>query len=210
MKILKKIVFFFSFVAFYFIAKEFLNLYLSLKEIDPIISWAFLFLALFILVYFVLFPIFQILKLPKFPSPTSKKIKEKLVIRRRIRIFKKNKSLREFNIVFPQTDYNTENYNEIVDRISQESKRIREDHIKKVFIATAIAQNGFIDGMILMSSCVNLVKKTFILYGGRVSYKDLLAIAKAAYYSIIISASEGIETGIEELIEKVGPNSIKA
>jgi len=210
MKILKKIIFFFSFVAFYFIGKEFLNLYLSLKEIDPMISWIFLFLVFCFLVYFILFPIIQILKLPKYPSPTDKKTKEKFVVRRRIAIFKRNKSLRKFNIVFSESDLKKENYNDIINKIQQESQKIRESHIKKVFIATAIAQNGFIDGIILMSSCVNLVKKTFILYGGRVSYKDLFAIGKASYYSIIISASEGVETGIEELIEKVGSNSIKA
>jgi len=210
MKIIKKLVFFFSFVAFYFIGKEFLNLYVSLKEINPILSLVFLFLVFCFLVYFVLFPILQILKLPKYPSPTDNKTKEKSVLRKRIAIFKRNKALPKFNIVLSESDLNNENYHDIIDRIKHESRKIREDHIKKVFLATAIAQNGFIDGLILMSSCVNLVKKTFILYGGRVSYKDLFAIGKASYYSIIISASEGVETGIEELIEKVGPNSIKA
>jgi len=210
MNILKKFIFFFSFIAFYFIAKEFLNLYVSLKEIDPTLSIVFLILVVISLMYFVVNPILQIIRLPRYPGPASNRLKEKLLIRNRIKIFRKNQALEKFSIDISESEYTRQKYDEIIERISQESKKIREDQIKKIFLATAIAQNGFIDGMILLSSCVNLVKKTFILYGGRVSYKDLLAITRAAYYSVIISASEGVETGIEELIEKVGPNSIKS
>lgn len=210
MKVVKRIIFFFSFAAFYFIGKEFLELYLSLRSIDPVLSIVFLIVLFFVLLYFVVFPVISILKLPKYPSPTDKGIKEKYIIRKRITLFKKNQILRNYNIDCSGLKNSRADYREVIEKIKIESKKLRDDHVKKIFLSTAIAQNGFIDGIILMSASVNIVKQTFILFGGRVSYKDLLSIAKAVYYSIIISASEGVETGVEELIEKVGPSSIKS
>ncbi|MEN8155172.1 MAG: hypothetical protein ABFR75_14235 [Acidobacteriota bacterium] len=209
MRTIKKLIFFFSFVAFYFIGKEFLNLYLSIKELNGSFAAIFLVLLGIIVIYFVVLPIYKIIKLPKFPPPARKKLYEKIVIRKRISLLKKNKFLMKIGYDLSSISSSQDEYKLVISEIQKESKKIREDYISNTFISTAIAQNGFIDGIILISANINLIKETFILFGGRATYKDLASIAKSIYYSVAISGSEIIESGVSEVVEKIGPEFLK-
>lgn len=73
---IKRILAFLSIILLYFIAKEFLELYVSLNAVHPYLAYAFLVLAAGVLVYFVGIPEYRILKIPKAPAPLTSEDKE--------------------------------------------------------------------------------------------------------------------------------------
>ncbi len=100
MKLIKKIVFFFSLFLLYLILKEFFELYNLAKSIHPYFAYAVVALLTAFLIYFALIPIYQVLRMPKNYSPVKNKNEVAALIEKRINNFKKNKFLIRSNFDF--------------------------------------------------------------------------------------------------------------
>jgi hypothetical protein len=210
MKIIKKIVFFFSLFLLYFILKEFVELYNLAKSIHPYFAYAVVILLAAFLVYFAFIPIYQIFRMPKNYAPVKNKSEVPALLEKRINNFKKNKFLVKSGFDFSTINYDEENHKKIISILEKESDRIRKKYVSRLFYSTSISQNGFIDAILILSSSVNLVKEIFILYQGRVTNRDLFTIAKKVYYSIAIGGSEGVEYAADEIFSKLSTESMKS
>jgi hypothetical protein len=210
LKFIKKIIFFLSLFLFYFIFKEFLQLYTSLKSFHPYAAYVFLFVFAGIFLYFVVIPIIKIFKIPRNPGPTTDKTKENLLIAKRMELFKKNKYLQSIHFDFSELESTKENYDKIVKILEKEAAKIRKKHVSQLFYSTSIAQNGFLDAVLILSASINHIKEIFLLYNGRVSNRDLITIAKKIYYSVAIGGSEGIEYASQEIFSKFATQGMKS
>lgn len=210
MQIIKKILFFLSFILLYFIIKEFLQLYSYLININEILAIIVIVILAFILFYFAIVPVIQIIALPADYGPTKEISKAAQLREKRIKKFRGNKYLRDSGFDFTNIDNTEESYNKIILQLKPECERIRKKYINQVFYSTAISQNGFLDAVLIFSSAVNMVKDIFLLYHGRVGNRELFIIAKKVYYSVLIGGSEGIEYATEELFSKLATDSLKS
>jgi hypothetical protein len=210
MKFLKRIFFFLSLFVLYIIFKEALQIYVLLYSVHTILGYGFLFFSAGFFIYFVMFPILKILAIPKSFAPVKDVDKEQLLIRERIENFKKNRYLQKigFDFSFIQTD--KESYLKIIKELEKETNRLRKVHVSQMFYSTSIAQNGFLDALLILSGSINHIKEIFLLFNGRVSNRDLLIIAKKVYYSMAIGGSEGIEYASEEIFSKFATTTMKS
>jgi len=209
-KYIKKIVFFISLAVLYIIFKEFLQLYVYMKNIHPYAAYATSLALLIVFITLVIIPIYKIIKLPRNLGPTTDKRKEQELISKRIETFRKNKFLLEQNFDFNDISDDKDGYNKIIDTISLQTSKIRKDRVSQLFYSTAIAQNGFLDAILILSASINHIKEIFLLYNGRVSNRDLWTIGKKVYYSMAIGGSEGVEYVTEEIFSKFAVDSIKS
>ena len=210
MKLVKKLLLFFSIGLVYLIVREFLELYFYLSNIDPILAYLFIFLVILIIGYFVIIPLYQILKLPKNLGPTRNKSFENTLIEKRLKTFQSNPNLSDFNNKLDTGLDNKTQYSESIKYLENKCKLVRKTKVANLFYTSAISQNGFIDAILILSASINLVKEIFILYNGRVSNRDLLVIAKHTYYSVAIGGSEVVEYPIEELYSKLASEGMKS
>lgn len=200
MKFIKRVIAFVSIAAMYFIIREFLFLYNAVNTFHPTAGFVFLIFLILIFLYFIVIPIIKILTLPQFDGPTIEKSEEQRLIKKRIKIFRKNDYLEKIRFDFDSINDDSESYQKILEPLKTESKRIREKYIFNIFVSSSLAQNGFIDAILIMSLNIRVIKEIFILYGGRVTYRDIYNIGKNVYYSIAIGGSEAIEDITEELV----------
>jgi len=210
MKLIKKIIFFFSLFLLYLILKEFVELYNLAKSIHPYFAYAVIILLTAFLVYFAFIPIYQIFRMPKNYAPVKNKSEVPVLVEKRINNFRKNKFLLKSNFDFSVIKNDEESHNKIILSLEKESDRIRKKYVSRLFYSTSISQNGFIDAVLILSSSVNLIKEIFILYQGRVTNRDLFTIAKKVYYSIAIGGSEGVEYAADEIFSKLSTESMKS
>lgn len=210
MKIIKKILWFFTLFLLYIIIKEFLSLYSYLKSIDPYLGYAGLIVFASIFIYFVLIPVFKILRIKSVYGPVHDKNKVDSLLKRRIDNFKINPYLLDNEFDFSEIEYNEVGYKKIIKVLNKRADKIRKSHISQIFYSTAVAQNGFLDALFILSASINHVKEIFILYNGRVSNRDLWVIAKNVYLSMAIGGSEGAEYATEEIISKFASDSLKS
>jgi hypothetical protein len=209
MKAIKKIIAFAALFAFYFIIKEFIELYVYLSAINQYLGYASLVVIAAIIIYFVIIPIYKILSIPVYYGPVKDENAINDLIAKRVERFKKNKYLKSINADTQNLVANRLSYDKIVTDLSLECHRIRKRYVNQLFYSTSISQNGFIDAILILSSSVNIVKEIFILYNGRVSNKDLWVIAKKVYYSVAIGGSESIAYASDEVFSKLGTDTMK-
>ncbi|RKY50162.1 MAG: hypothetical protein DRP86_04030, partial [Candidatus Neomarinimicrobiota bacterium] len=69
-----------------------------------------------------------------------------------------------------------ESYNRIIREMEKGVDQLRRKHIPQLFYSTTIAQNGFLDSLLIISSSIHHIKEIFILYHVRVSNKDILIL----------------------------------
>lgn len=210
MKYIKKVFFFLSLFLFYFIFKEFLSLYFYLKSVHPNFAYGFLILLSIGIIYFVLIPIFNIIRYPRHYAPVHDIKKADEELKKRIKRFRNNKYLQNIEFDFSDIKEDEASYKKIISILEKETSRIRKIHVSQLFYSTAIAQNGFLDAIFILSASINLIKDIFILYNGRVSNRDLWKIAGKIYYSIAIGGSEGVEYATEEIFSKFATQSLKS
>ncbi|MCD4818448.1 MAG: hypothetical protein K8S23_07130 [Candidatus Cloacimonetes bacterium] len=210
MKYIKKIIFFLSLFVLYIIFREFLELYVMIKQINPYIGYIFIGILVAFLIYFVIIPIIKLFSLPKAYGPVTDKTKEIELIKKRLEGFKKNKFLISNGINTDNLPANTESYNEIVKHLEKECELIRRKHVSQMFYSTSIAQNGFLDAIFILSGSINHIKSIFILYNGRVSNRDMFRILKKIYYAMAIGGSEGVEYATKEIFSKFATESLKS
>jgi len=209
-KIIKKVLFFVSLFAVYLILKELVVLYQFMRSIHPVAGYGALAVILVFISYFILVPLFQIVRIPRNFAPTRKMKKVPDLVERRMRYFRTNPFLLDAGFDFDNLSPDEEGYQRIVEFLKPQAEKIRKKYVTQLFYSTAIAQNGFLDAILILSSSINLVKDLFILYHGRVSNKDLLSIAKRVYYSMAIGGSEGVEYATEEIFSKLTAGGIRS
>ena len=209
LRYLKKIFLFFTFFLVFFVAKEFVELYSSIKSLHPMLGWVYLGTLGIAATYLIFLPVYHLLRIPVGPAPTLDKTEEDKIIKSRVKRFKNVHHNDGLLDITPQEDYRKE-YALMVKNLGKESYKIRRKYVMKVFYGTGIVQNGFFDAFIILSSNISMVKELFLLYNGRVSYRDLLRIAKQVYYSLAIGGSEVVEYGVEELFSKLASRGIQS
>jgi len=210
MKMLKRLILFVLILFVYLILREMLNFYVLAYTVSPYLGYSVLFLLVSILIYFVMIPIYRISRLSGDPGPVRKRKKELELIDMRLQRAVKNSYLNEIKFEHPKFGSSIERYEKVNLELHQRCDEIRRKYIVHLFYSTAVSQYGFIDAILIFSANVNLVKEIFTLYTGRASGRDLWQIMKQIYYSIAIGGSEGVEFATEELISKLGSDTMKS
>ena len=210
MKILKRILFLLSFAVLYLIFKEFVELYLLARSLHPVAGYGMLLLLLGVSYYFIGVPIYRIIRIPVAYGPTRDASEVPALIRKRMAHLRQNQFLRKKGYDFTGVPDNEAGYLNVIRELEPEAERIRARYVSQLFYSSSIAQNGFLDAILIFSASVNLIKEIFVLYNGRVSNRDLLVIGKKVYYSIAIGGSEGVEYATEEILTKLTSGGVKS
>jgi len=208
-RFIKRILYFFSFFLLFFVVKEFISFYAYLHSINPWFGYIALSLLGIGSIYFVIIPIGKILAIPVNPSPTKHISHEQELIKKRIKIFKKNKVLIESEMDVNSLLNTKEDYDKALVIFAKESEKIRKKYVSQVFYRTGVVQNGFLDAVLILSSSIAMVKEIFILYNGRVSNRDLWKISRQVYFSLVIGGSEAVEYATDEVFSKLASDSLK-
>lgn len=210
MKFIKRIIFFITLFILYIIAKEFLQLYVLIRSVHPYLAWLFVALSGFVFIYFAGIPLFKIFSMPKSYGPVYEEDKEYMLIQKRMERFRKNKYIRECGLDMSLLANDKAGYETVICEMDKGVDKLRRKHIPQLFYSTTIAQNGFLDAMLILSASINHIKEIFILYNGRVSNRDLLIILKKIYYAMAIGGSEAAEYATEEVFNRFATDGIKA
>ncbi len=207
---IKRILAFLSVILLYFIAKEFLELYIYLHTIHPFAAYVFIVIAAAVLVYFVGIPVYRIIKIPRAPGPLKSEEHLDRELVKRFELLEKNPYLQSIGYDVASVPRTIEGYEQVMRILKKESTKIRNAYVNRLFYSSAISQNGFIDAILILSSSVNLVKDTFVLYNGRVSNRDLLVIGRQVYYSMAIGGSETVEYATGEIFSKLSTEGMRS
>jgi len=210
MKMLKRFILFILILFIYLIVREMLNFYVLAYSANPYLGYAVLLLLIVTLFYFVIIPMYRISRLSGDPGPVRKRSKELELIDMRLQRSMNNPYLKEIKFEHPKLGSAHERYELTTAELSRRCDEIRRKYIVHLFYSTAVSQYGFIDAILILSANVNMVKEIFTLYTGRASGRDLWQIMKQIYYSIAIGGSEGVEFAVEELISKLGSDTLKS
>lgn len=210
MRIFSRLMIFFSLILFYLVFKEMMLLFNLTYGFHPYLGYFTIVLIISILIYFAIIPILKIILLPVYYSPTDKLEEQNNLIKKRLKIFEKNKYLIENGFIIENQFSEEENYNKAISILEIRTKEIHSKYVNSVMYSSAISQNGFIDALILLSSSVNLVKDIFILYQGRVNYKNVIDIFFKILNSVAIGGSEIVEKASEEIFAKLSNDTLKS
>ncbi len=210
MRTLGKIATFFSLFLLYIIFRELLELYALMRALHPVAGYVTLVGLAALISYFIVLPISKILRIPKNYGPIREAGKTAESTRKRMTLLRKNPFLLHSEFDFSDVENNQAGYERVLTALHEESEKIRKRYVLQLFYSSSISQNGFLDAILILSSSVNLVKDLFILYHGRVSNKDLWAIAKKVYFSMAIGGSEGVEYATQEFFSKFATDSFKS
>lgn len=210
MKHIKRILMFLSLFVLYIIFKEFLHLYTMLYTVHPSAAWIFGVLAGGFFIYFAGIPIFKIFSMPAAYGPVYDSRQEENLIAKRMDRFRKNKYLIKNGVDVSQLKNDKKSYNQVIREMNKGVDQLRRKHIPQLFYATTIAQNGFLDALLILSSAINHIKEIFILYNGRVSNKDLVVIFRKIYMAMAIGGSEAAEYATQEVFSRFATDGMKA
>jgi len=209
MRLFKRILLFASIFLLYLVLKEFLVLYQAAKSFHPWAGTGVLLLISAFLFYFVGIPLFHIFRMPKLRTPTRNPDKIPQCYTWRMKRFQKNAFLIKNHMDLQTLPANKDGFQKVIQFLEPEARQIRKKYVTQVFYTTSIAQNGFLDAVLILSASVNLVKDLFILYHGRASNKDLFRIGRMVVLSMAIGGSEGIEYVTDEILSKVFAGGVK-
>jgi hypothetical protein len=210
MKILHRIMVLVGVIAGYVIVKEFIEIYTLTSSLHPYAGYATLLLIAGFSYYFIGAPIYRILRVPVAFGPTRDPEKIEHIIDKRIERYRQNAYLKHIEFNFSGISANQAGYDRIMETLQPEVERIRERYVTQLFYSTSIAQNGFLDALLIFSASVNLIKEIFILYNGRVSNRELWVIGKKVYMSMAIGGSETIEYATGEILSKMTFEGLKS
>jgi len=208
-KSIKKIAAFFSLFLLYFIIKEFLELYATINSLNVYAGYAYLFLLNLGIIFFIIFPLIKIFKLPSYPPPVTDEQGIENLIRVRLTHFSKTDKTLAARIK-AGTGISQNIYDEIVLQKKVKVTLIRKKYVTGVFYSTAISQNGFLDALFVLISGVNLIREIFVIFNGRMTGKDLINILKKIYYSAAIASTEGVEYAANEISAKFLTDGVKS
>ena len=210
MKMLKRLLFFVSALFAYLILREMLNFYVLAYTANPYLGYFVLTILISVLAYFVIIPLYKIGRMSGDSGPVRKRKQELELIELRLQRALKNPYLKQIKFEPPQFGSATERYEQTIAVLSKRTDEIRRKYIVHLFYSSAVSQYGFIDAILIFSANINLVKEIFTIYTGRATGRDLWQIMKQIYYSVAIGGSEGVEFAVEELISKLGSDTLKS
>ena len=194
----------------YLILREMLNFYVLAYTANPYLGYVVLSILLSVLFYFVIIPIYRISRLSGDPGPVRRRKKELELMESRLQRRSDNKYLSDIGFQLPETDNIVEKYAASTLELSKRCEEIRRKYIVHLFYSSAVSQYGFIDAILIFCANVNMIKEIFTLYTGRATGRDLWQISKQVYYSVAIGGSEGVEFAAEELISKLGSETLRS
>ena len=212
MKVITRVFYFLSIFLLFVILKELTQLFVLARSVHPIMGFVTLAVIIGFNAFFIIVPIFRIIRIPKNYAPASDPRKAAEIREHRINKFRSNPFLLDSQFDFSEigTGNSEKEYNRIIEYLQVEGEHVRRKYVLQLFYSSSISQNGFLDAILILSSSVNLVKDLFILYHGRVSNKDLWAIVKKVYFSMAIGGSEGVEYATQELFSKFATEGFKS
>ena len=210
MKMLKRLILFVVALFAYLILREMLNFYVLAYTANPYLGYLVLVILISVLVYFVAIPLYRISRLSGDPGPVRKRRKELELMEMRLQRRMNNKALVTSGYVIPSTGSTIDRYELSSIELSKRCDEIRRKYVVHLFYSSAVSQYGFIDAILILSANVNMVKEIFTLYTGRATGRDLWQIMQQIYYSVAIGGSEGVEFAVEELISKMGTDTLKS
>ena len=210
MKMLKRLVLFVIALFAYLILREMLNFYVLAYTANPYLGYLVLAILVSVLIYFVIIPLYRISRLSGDPGPVRKKRNESELMEMRLQRRMNNNYFKEVGFILPASGSTLERYELSTNELSKACEEIRRKYIVHLFYSSAVSQYGFIDAILIFSANVNMVKEIFTLYTGRATGRDLWQIVKQIYYSVAIGGSEGVEFAVEELISKLGSDTLKS
>ncbi len=203
----KKIIFFLSFILIYLIFKEAVILISASFGINEYFGYAVVIIISGFVLWFGIIPLLKLLRYKAVFSPVRHEnlFEESLI--KRLEHLKTNEKLVEVSI--DKDLDNKEIYAVYISSLHKHAEKIRNKYVSRLFMSTAVSQNGFLDAILIFSASVNLVREIFKLYNGRVSNRDILVIFKKIYYSIAIGGSEGVEIAANEIYSKLANEGIR-
>ena len=210
MKMLKRILGFIVVLLGYLILREMLTFYVMARSANPIFGYVVLLLLLAIIFYFLVIPLYRIARISGDPGPVRKRRKELELMEMRLQRARKNPYLKKINFEFPKMGGAHERYAAVTAELSVRCDLIRRKYIVHLFYSSAVSQYGFIDAILIFSANLNMIREIFTLYTGRATGRDLWQIVRQVYYSVAIGGSEGVEFAVEELISKMGSDTLKS
>lgn len=204
MRHVKKVLLFFSIILLIFVVREFLELYVLLESVHPVMGYAYILAVFILLAYFVIFPIWRIFRIPAGFKPVKSVRRIDKEIAKRLTVLKVNPYLRRINFDFSSVQNDHQSYERIVGILSKECANIRKKYVKLLFISTAASPNGFLDAILILSANVSIVKEIFVLYNNRMTCRDLWPISRQIFNSVLIGGSEIVENGLSYFVTKIG------
>ncbi|RMD47974.1 MAG: DUF697 domain-containing protein [Ignavibacteria bacterium] len=184
------------------------GLFADLHSIHYSLGYLFILILLITMYAWVGKPIYKIYRMPKHGSPAKTSIGRNQLLKQRLNSFQKNPNLPEFNI----QDFESEEeaYNHAIEILKKKVDETRKKYIPKIFVGTAVSQNGFIDAIIVISGSINLMKEIFTIYNGRVTNADMIKLFKKIYFAMAVSGSDSAVYATDELLTSIGGNTLKA
>ena len=209
MKLIKRILFLGTFFVIYVICRELIQLYVLIRNFHPYAGYLFISAAGMFIIFFIAVPLMKIVVMPQTYKPARDPDKLPDLVRIRVKRFRRNPYLLQAGFQTADDKSLKDSYDKALSILKPETERIRKKYVTQIFYTTSIAQNGFLDALMILSVSTNLVKDLFTLYHGRVSNRELLYIGKLVYFSMAIGGSEGVEYAADEIISKIFSNSLK-
>lgn len=206
-KALKRILTFLGVFLFYFIVKEFIELYNYIKGVHPYAGYVYLVVIAAVIIFYIIVPLIKIWRIPSFAPPVNDKSKIDELIQSRLLLLQKSG---EATLLKPDSNITPlELYSTIMANKKEEVSKVRKKYITGVFYSTSISQNGFLDALLVFVSGINLIRETFIIYQGRMTGKDLWQILKRIYFSAAVASTESVEYVVNELYTKLATEGVK-
>ncbi len=208
MKTLKRILWIVSLFFVYLIVKEAIMLYASLLNINEYFAYAMLGILAFVIVWFVILPMIRMFAYRAVFSPVAS------ITGIEKSMLKRNKHLRLLltarGIELEEQENSEIEYKYLLGKLQPQLNDIRKRYVSQLFISTGVSQNGFLDAILILSASVNMIKDIFSTFNGRVSNRYLFVILRKVYLSVAIGGSEGVEYAVNELMTKLGSDTIKS
>ncbi len=208
MKTLKRILWIASLFFVYLIVKEAVMLYSALLNINEYFAYSMIGVLAFVLIWFVILPMIRMFTFRAIFSPVDKQTQIQKSMERRNKHLRLLLTARDVELE-PRSEPDEE-YKYLLTKIQPSLNEIRKRYVSQLFISTSVSQNGFLDAVLILSASVNMIKDIFSTYNGRVSNRYLFVILRKVYLSVAIGGSEGVEYAVNELMTKLGSDTIKS
>jgi uncharacterized membrane protein YcjF (UPF0283 family) len=198
MRYFKRFVFLFTLFFVYLVVREFLSLYHQLIDLHPWLGYSFLFILIIFLAYWVLWPVFRLMRMRVYPGPVRKDGEVDKLEQQRLQIFRRRGAVKAAS------------YAEHIAVREKQCRELRNATVRDVFYTTSMAQNGFLDAMIILGSAIQLLRETYIIYNGRAGYAELIDLSRHIYVAMLVGGSEGSELATEEIFSRLSTESMRS
>ena len=167
------------------------------SNINPLFGKILLIILVVFYAVCILVPIILYLKMPRVMKPPEERVGAEydrfmILLRKRLSSnkFFKNKKLN-----------NNEDTLEALNTLSKESDSLSTQSAKHVFIATAISQNGRLDGLIVLAVQTRLIWRVAHVYYQRPSLREMMKL----YMNVLLTAFVAVELQDMDISDQMEP-----